>query len=190
MTVIGALRDDLNECTWLGYNDQAQLGDLAAPGRDEKWFLKGNWVVGVSGYGPRNEVVASLKGDFHTDEGAVLELVKALRAEYDEWGVEEDDNGVKRFCGDGLIAHKDGGFWDHDGAFALSKIPSGSFWARGSGDTLAIGAAAALIDRGAPAEEVVFGAIGVAIRFDTGCPGEPRLLRLDKNGALEEVEIA
>ena len=183
MTIICAYNDVETNCVWLGCNDRCTLDNLVPPGEDDKWINVGEWQVGVCGDGPRTEVLFSIAENTEQIPETEFELTKSLRSAFDDFDIGKDDDGVRRFCGPGMIVHRDGRIWDHDGAFALSPIPERTFWARGSGMEFALGAAAALQGQGIAGAELVHRTVSIVVELDMDCPGAPLIRRLERDGS-------
>ena len=73
-----------------------------------------------------------------------------------------------------ILVHKSGQIWDLDESLCLGPIPKNTFWARGSGERYALGAARALmnLEQNVSCSDLVKGAIEAAIFNDLYCPGE------------------
>ena len=109
-----------------------------------------------------------------------------MKKAYDGFDIGETDEGLKRYCGSGLIVHKSGAAWDFDNSFCLSDVPSGVFWAQGSGMDIAIGAAEALKSNNPTAEELTRRAVEITVAKDVDCPGEVLVQSFDRDGVLSD----
>ncbi len=190
MTIITAIHDAHKNVTWLGSNSRATIGSFVAPSIDNKWVALHGWVLGITGSGPKLEALQAAAGDFPMDATKPFELLKFLKTAFENFDIGETEEGLKRYCGGGLLAHKSGAIWDFDNSFCMIEVPSGKFWARGSGMDLAIGAATALAPGVKSFEEITRRTLEITIDIDVDCPGEPLLQTFDEDGVLSEPKIA
>ncbi len=187
MTIICALNDEKENCVWLGSNDRCVLDNIVVPGHDNKWVHLGEWVIGVTGSGPRDEALLSMSKEFSKKSLSVSDAIKLMRQAFSDFELGEDDDGVKRFCGAGIIVSKNGRVWDHDGSIAVTEIPAGEIWVRGSGMEMALGALKAFQQFGLTGEEIVTKTLSVVTDNDLDCPGKPFIQRFDRDGKLSPV---
>lgn len=186
MTILCAIDDPDQRCIWIGANDRTMFGSLIGPSQSRKWTAFGDWVIGLSGMGPKLDALEAQRKKFPKTDHAI-EVAKFMRDAYAEYEVGDKNNGVKKFAGTGLIAHKSGAIWDFDNTLCVNSVESGRFWARGSGMKVAIGAASALIeaeqDRGAFIRRVV----ELTIANETDCPGAPLVQKFTRDGELTDA---
>jgi len=186
VTILCAIDDPVRECIWLGANDRTMFGSLVGPSQSRKWTVFGDWVIGLSGIGPKLDALEAQRKKFPKTAYAI-EIAKFMRDAYGDYEVGDKANAVKKFSGAGLIAHKRGGIWDFDNTLCVNSIESGRFWARGSGMKVAIGAASALLaienDRRAFIQRVV----EITIANETDCPGAPLVQKFTRNGELTDA---
>ena len=190
MTVITAIHDAEKHMTWLGSNSRATIGSFVAPAIDNKWFALHGWALGVTGSGPKLEALQAAASTFPQDAKQPFELLKFLKSAYEAFDIGETDEGLKRYLGGGLLVHKSGAIWDFDNSFCMMSVPPGTFWARGAGMDLAIGAARALQDHLSSPEEITRRTLEITIDIDVDCPGEPLIQTFDQTGALSAPKIA
>lgn len=147
-----------------------------------KWILFGDWALGVTGSMQvlnilRNEIVG-LHAEF-TDEGSVVKRIGNIFTDHDIGYKSQHDSAWKFgvWC---ILAHKNGRIWDVDETLSLGSIPLGMFWARGSGEKYAIGAAHSLTSfvGSVEVEQIVRSSIEAAIANDLFCPGAPFLRKI------------
>ena len=186
MTIITAIHDTEQNLTWLGSNGRATIGSFVGPSTDHKWFPIGEWLIGVTGTGPKLEALRACAKNFPEDAAHPFEVLKFMRDAYGEFDIGEMDEGLKRFCGSGLLIHKSGEIWDFDNSFCLTEVPKGSFWARGSGMDLALGAGLALKDYEKSPKALTRKALEIVVAVDVDCPGEALIQTFDQNGVLSD----
>ncbi len=190
MTVITAIHDADKGVTWLGSNSRATIGSFVGPSLDKKWFALHDWVLGVTGSGPKLEALQAAVGDFPQQATQPFELLKFLKHAYEAFDIGETEEGLKRYLGGGLLIHKNGGIWDFDNSFCMIGVPAGSFWARGSGMDLAIGAATALKPHVNSFADITRRTLEIVTDIDVDCPGDPLVQTFDRNGVLSEPNLA
>ncbi|GEM_PF-1902737 len=190
MTVITAVHDTDNACVWVGSNSRATLGSIAGPPTDKKWVPLGPWLVGVTGTGPKPEAIEAIRSETDAIGDRAVDIVKLLKKAYEIFDIGETDEGLKRYCGSGIIVHKSAAIWDFDDSFCLSSVPSGMFWARGSGMDMAIGAGRALESLVQSKKDITARVVEIVIANDIDCPGEPVIQKFDAEGKLSFVRQA
>lgn len=186
MSIITAIYDAQEKAVWVGSNGRATIGSFVGPSLDKKWIALGGWLIGITGTGPKAEALAARADAFPQDAEHPFELLKFMRQAYSDFEIGEMEEGLKRYCGSGLIVHKSGAIWDFDNSFCLTEVERGAFWARGSGMDVAIGAALALRRFKALPKETTIGALEIVISHDVDCPGELILQKFDERGVLSE----
>jgi ATP-dependent protease HslVU (ClpYQ) peptidase subunit len=186
MTIITAIHDAEQNLTWLGSNGRATIGSFIAPSRDNKWFAIKGWVIGITGTGPKLEALKAHESKFPKDAQHPFEILKFMREAYGEFDIGEMDEGLKRFCGSGLLIHKSGTVWDFDNSLCLTEVEPGVFWARGSGMDIAIGAGLALRDYVHSPKDLTKRILEIAIANDVDCPGELLIQTVNQNGELSD----
>lgn len=186
MSVITVIYDPEEEATWVGSNNRATIGSLVGPSVDKKWLVLDDWLVGITGSGPKIEALLAAAGDFPRKAKHPHEILQFMRTAYGAFDIGERDEGLKRYCGSGIIVHKSGAVWDFDNSFCLTEVPRGAFWARGSGMDLAIGAAAALKTYLTKPEELTRRVLDITIENDVDCPGEALVQKFDSEGVLAD----
>ena len=189
MTVITALHDADKKIIWLGSNSRATIGSFVAPSIDHKWFAINGWAIGITGSGPKLEALEAAAPEFPKDAKKPFELLKFLKTAFESFDIGETEEGLKRYLGGGLLVHQSGEIWDFDNSFVMIEVPSGAFWARGSGMDVAIGAARALEPHVTSPEDITRHALEITISIDVDCHGEPLLQTFDENGVLSAPSI-
>ncbi|MBT8473778.1 MAG: hypothetical protein KJN99_14310 [Marinicaulis sp.] len=184
MSIISLINDSEKNTIWLGSNGRATIGSFVAPSVDHKWVAIHGWLVGITGTGPKVEALKAHDDDFPKDAEHPFKVMKFMKSAYEAYDIGETDEGLKRYCGSGLLAHKSGRAWDFDNSFCLTEIPANTFWARGSGMDIAIGAADVLTPFVRDARERLARALEVTIARDVDCPGEPLVQQFDREGKL------
>ncbi|NOX94141.1 MAG: hypothetical protein GXP04_03305 [Alphaproteobacteria bacterium] len=186
MTIITAIHDAGQNLTFLGSNGRATIGSFVAPSRDTKWFAKNGWVIGITGTGPKLEALKAHEEKFPKDTQHPFEILKFMRVAYGDFDIGEMDEGLKRYCGSGLLIHKSGAIWDFDNSFCLTEVERGVFWARGSGIDVALGAALALREYIQSPNALTKRVLEIVIANDVDCPGELLIQTFDQNGDLSD----
>lgn len=189
MTIICAIDDQHANCVWLGSNDRTMFGSLVGPSISRKWTVFGDWVIGLSGSGPKLDALEMMRKKFPKTSHAI-EVAKFMRDAYEEYDYGDKSGTVKKFSGLGIIAHKSGQCWDFDTTLCVNPVESGRFWARGSGMKVAIGAGAVLFDRKPSGDQqmrdLVRRAVEITIANETDCPGTPLIQKFDRSGELTD----
>ena len=188
MTILTVLDDPTNGAVWVGSNGRATLGNLVGPSVDKKWFAREGWLIGITGSGPKLEALSASGDEFPKDAAHPYEIVKFLKKTYDGFDIGETDEGLKRYCGSGILAHRSGAAWDFDNSFCLTEIPSGAFWAQGSGMDIAVGAAEALKPYMSAPKDITQRVLEITIAKDVDCPGEILVQKFDRNGVLSDPQ--
>lgn len=187
MTVIAAIYDLVNQQTIVGGNNRATLGSLVSPSVDRKWLPLEGWLIGVTGDGPKIETLEACKHRFPKNARRPVDVLKYIKSAYEEFGIGEVEEGLKRYCGAGLLVHKTGGVWDFDNSLCTTEVAAGEFWARGSGMDMAIGAAHALRRYVKSPFELMQGVLEIVIRNDVDCPGRPLVQLFTRDGVIEDA---
>lgn len=186
MTVITAIHDSEQNITWVGSNGRATIGSFVGPSLDKKWIAMEGWLIGMTGTGPKEQALAAHAEKFPVEAKHPFEVLKFMRDAYMEFDIGEMEEGLKRFCGSGLLVHKSGAVWDFDNSFCLTAVERGAFWARGSGMDMAIGAAHALKDFTPSPKDITRRALEIVIATDVDCPGEVLVQKFDADGVLSD----
>ncbi len=190
VSIIAAINDTANNVVWVGSNGRATLGSLRAPSVDRKWKAMNGWLIGVTGSGPKLEALDAHGNEFPDPAEHPFEVLKFMKSAYDAFDIGDTDEGLKRYCGSGLLVDKSGRIWDFDNSFCLTEVESGALWAQGSGMEIAIGAAAALAEFIPSPRERLTRAVQITIDKDVDCPGELIVQSFDRNGVLSPLEVA
>lgn len=185
MTVIAAIHDSETNQTVIGSNSRATLGNLVSPSIDKKWLSIEGWLIGVTGSGPKLETLQACAGRFPKNAKHPIDVLKFMKSAYDEFDIGEVDEGLKRYCGGGLIVHKTGSVWDFDNSLCITEVPLTAFWARGSGMDMAIGAALALRQYVNSPREIMQRVLQIVVENDVECPGEPLVQIFTRDGVIE-----
>lgn len=177
MTIITALFDGTD--TWLGYNDGATIGDTVVASVMKPWLLFDDWALGVTGESAQQDLI-ELNIDRLQDTGSEpLIITDKLRSVFTDYGhTSHDDEAAPSFKIWCILAHRDGRIWDVDARLAITPIPQGLLWARGSGTDFALGADTVLRDLKISQEDRVIKATKAAIASDVYCAGDPKVFRL------------
>lgn len=188
MTIITAMYDADKQVTWIGSNGRATIGSFVSPAMDLKWHPIGEWLIGITGSGPKLEALKASADQFPSAATQPFEVIKFMRTAYADFDIGEMEEGLKRYSGSGLLVHKSGAVWDFDNSFCLSEVEKGAFWARGSGMDLAIGAALAMRPFVQSPKEMTKRTLEIVIAHDVDCPGEMLIQSFDSNGVLSAPE--
>ncbi|MEO1136564.1 MAG: hypothetical protein AAFW68_08150, partial [Pseudomonadota bacterium] len=111
---------------------------------------------------------------------------KFMRNAYADFDIGEMEEGLKRYCGSGLLIHQDGRIWDFDNSFCLTPVAQGGFWARGSGMDLAVGASKALETFVSSPKELTRRVLEIVVANDIDSPGEVLIQTFDADGVLSD----
>ncbi len=190
MSIIAAINDVEADLVWVGSNGRATLGSLKAPSVDRKWKAMNGWLIGVTGSGPKLEALGAHANEFPDTAEYPFEVLKFMKSAYDAFDIGDTDEGLKRYCGSGLLVNKSGRIWDFDNSFCLTEVENGAFWAQGSGMEIALGAAAALSEFVSSPRERIKRAVQITIEKDVDCPGELIVQSFDRNGVLSALDVA
>jgi len=186
MTILTVVDDATHGVVWVGSNGRATLGNLVGPSVDKKWLALEGWLIGITGSGPKIEALRAHTDKFPQNAQHPFEILKFMKEAYDGFDIGETEEGLKRYCGSGLIVHKSGAAWDFDNSFCLTDVPSGVFWAQGSGMDIAIGASEALNPYLKSAKDLTRRALEITIAKDVDCPGEILVQSFDRGGVLSD----
>ena len=174
MTVIAAMSN--NGQTSIGSNTGYTVAnDSVIDHGLSPWALFQDWALGFSGSMLALNVcragLAKFKNDLISEGDVITEIGKIL-SDYDI-GVKNNGEPTWSYGIWCILAHKDGRIWDVDESLSLGIIPPGTFWARGSGEKYALGAAYSLLkyDNKITTHEIMDRAIASAIHNDIYCPG-------------------
>jgi len=172
MSIVVAAHDAKVGCVWLGCNSKSQIGSLRTPGSESKWFIEGHWACALTGAALHSDLLVGSRDKFPAKSNDRIEVLKFLLQLFDDFDIGETDKESKDYGVSGLLVHADGRIWDFDTRLALTPIPSGEVWCRGSGMELAQGAASVLQEQDVAMEHCVKKAVETAIKYDCDCPGE------------------
>lgn len=189
MTILTVIDDPANGRVWLGSNGRATLGNLVGPSIDRKWLALQGWLIGITGAGPKLEALKAHADQFPEGVDHPFMLLKFMKEAYERFDIGETDEGLKRYCGSGILVHKSGAAWDFDNSFCLTDVPSGVFWAQGSGMDIAIGAAEALKPYLTAPEALTRRVLEITTQKDVDCPGEALVQSFNRNGELSEPAV-
>jgi ATP-dependent protease HslVU (ClpYQ) peptidase subunit len=175
MSIIAAISK--NKKVYIGSNTGYTLANDSVINHGiPPWIFVQDWAIGFTGSMLALNVcrseLKSLKKKIQNEGEFVTEIGKIL-TEYD---IGSKDSGEPTWsfgiwC---ILAHKSGKVWDIDESLCLGPIPQEKFWARGSGEKYALGAARALMSGTGEMlpEAIVKAAIDSAIFNDLYCPGD------------------
>lgn len=175
MTIISALRSATS--TLIGYNDGAELGGSPISGTSTPWIFFGKWALGITGESSVQRLLAyKLNGykedNEKADESYIINHIADILVEY-EIGSKNDTEYVRTFGIYGILAHDNGSIWDVSGCLSLTKIPTGTLWAQGSGADYSLGADYAItkLNSDIDDERRMMLCIEAAIDHDIHCVG-------------------
>ena len=186
MTIITAIHDPKENVTWLGSNGRATIGSYVSPSIDTKWFAAGGWAIGITGTGPKLEALEAHEKEFPNEATRPFEILAFMKEAYGAFDIGEMEEGLKRYCGNGLLVQKSGAVWDFDNSFCLTPVATGVIWARGSGMDLALGAGIALKEFVASPKALTKRILEIVTANDVDSPGEILLQSFDANGVLSD----
>ncbi|WP_375203913.1 hypothetical protein [Hyphococcus sp.] len=190
MTVITAIYDQAENVTWLGSNGRATIGSYVGPSIDTKWWAIHDWAIGITGAGPKLEALEANQKDFPKHATRPFEVLTFMKEAYGAFDIGEMEEGLKRYCGNGLLIHKSGAIWDFDNSFCLTPVAKGGFWARGSGMDIALGAGIALKEFMPSAKALTRRVLEITVANDVDSPGEILLQSFDADGVLSDpIEV-
>lgn len=188
MSIIAAINDRDKNVVWVGSNGRATLGSLRAPSVDKKWKAMNGWLIGITGSGPKLEALDAHANEFPDTAEHPFEILKFMKSAYEAFDIGDTDEGLKRYCGSGILVAKNGRIWDFDNSFCLTEVTSGAFWAQGSGMEIALGAEAALNDFIPSKRNRLKRAVEITIEKDVDCPGELIVQSFNRDGELSSLE--
>jgi len=188
MSIVVAAHDADAGCVWLGCNSKSQIGSLRTPGSESKWFLAGDWACALTGAALHCDLLAGSIDKFPKNATDRIDVLKFLLQLFDDYDIGESDKESKDYGVSGLLAHADGRIWDFDTRLALTPIPSGEVWCRGSGMELAQGAASVLQEQSAALELCVRKAVETAVKYDCDCPGDALVMAFGPGAETLAVE--
>ncbi len=180
MTIICALHDPEQGCTWIGSDTQCGGTDINFPSHP-KWVVNGIWAAGIAGdyrahllIQEASEVLA--RGSPHL-------ICNGIRDVFLDDGFEpardKDSAGFQHF-GQNIILASPAGIWSVDTCLAAALVKE-PFFADGSGWELAQGAFFAMRKHSTLApRDVVETAIMAAMDVDGRCGGEVWMHKLEK----------
>ncbi len=186
MTIITAIYDAKEQVTWLGSNGRATIGSYVGPSVDHKWYAIDGWAIGISGTGPKLEALEAHQKNFPKNATRPFEVLAFMKDAYSAFDIGEMEEGLKRYCGNGLLIHKSGAIWDFDNSFCLTPVSEGGFWARGSGMDLALGAGIALREFIPSPKALTKRVLEIVVANDVDSPGEILLQSFDARGVLSD----
>lgn len=186
MTVITAIHDPDKGVTWLGSNGRATIGSFIGPSIDKKWIAFDGWLIGVTGTGPKIEALLAHEEQFPKKTDCPFEVLKFMRSAYADFDIGEMEEGLKRYCGGGLLIHQNGRVWDFDSRFCLTPVAQGGFWERGSGVDLAVGAGKAPEPFVSSPKELTQRVLEIVVANDIDSPGEALIQTFDADGVLSD----
>lgn len=181
MTIICAL--NWNGETVVGGNTGYTLAhDSVVSEGAAPWIFFQDWALGFTGSMLALNVCRTgfqkIQSPLDSERDVVTEIGKIL-TDYDIGHKPEGEAtwsyGI--WC---ILAHKDGEVWDLDESLCLGRIPQGMFWARGSGERYALGAARAImtLEPKGKCGDVVRRSVEAAIFNDLFSPGESVVTQL------------
>ena len=147
MSVIVALSKDNK--TIVGSNTGYTLAhDSIIDNNSPPWIFIQDWAIGFTGSMLALNVcrseLKSLKKNIR-DEGEFVTEIGKILSQYDI-GSKEPNEPTWSFGVWCILAHSSGKIWDIDESLCLGPIPQGKFWARGSGEKYALGAARSIMN--------------------------------------------
>ena len=180
MTILVALHDPKDKCTWLGGDTMVRVGGTHHY-NDLKWFIYDQWAVGCSGETRCMNVIEARCDDIFSGIDGPFEFSENLSTVLRDEGfgntAKENESGPINF-GYELILASPRAIWSFDGVLGFDPQQNGKITACGAGDTLALGAAYAAAALGCPAETIVRLAIEAAMAHSIYCGGEPWFYQL------------
>lgn len=181
MTIICAMHEP-GVGTWIGSDTQTSFGSLKHR-FGPKWILSecGTMALGLSGLNRARYLIEGIDGLF-TDSNprrvanSIREAIKA-----DEWKPREGE-GESVCWSVGAIFATATGYWPIGSDFTVMPPSIDGYWAEGSGEQFALGAAYSGVRNGNDPETIVSDMVDAAMAFDTGCGGQcwTHLLRLSQ----------
>ena len=173
MTTIAAVT--ASGSTWFGWNSHATIGDTPVAG-NEPWISLGNWWVEVSGSSAQFDRIIRNTRELSIELNDAHDVVALLESVLDPVS---DDDGEETYGIWSILIKDSSQLWDLDSSFALSAIPEGRIWSRGSGMDYALGAGFAAMHCGKRPEEALSIAIEAGISHDIWSPGASQVRKFD-----------
>lgn len=183
MTVIAAIHEQGE--TWIGSDTQALIAAYRPEITGAKWVSVDDVAVAVAGDLRTLNIIQEHPDRLLGDLSGPFAFVERLRVLLAEFGYDakpyQDTDRTPNFGGPLLFADKTR-VCDICPEFSVVEAVPGSMVARGSGQDYALGVffalSAARILAGDGPAHVLRQAIAAAIKYDTGCGGEPWIHRL------------
>ena len=180
MTILVALHDPKDKCTWIGSDTIIYIGDSSQPCKS-KWVIYDRWAMGTSGLTRVDNVIAARCDEIFGGCDDPFELTERLRKVLLDDGFQdtrrERESGPHNFGCNLILATPDGA-WNMDGYFGFDAAQPGLLVAEGCGRELALGAAFAAREAGWSARAIVKIAVISAIEHHAFCGGEPWVYQL------------
>ena len=180
MTIICAVLDPEDECSWIGSDTVIYLGDCSQP-CEPKWIIYDRWAVGVSGLTRADNVIAARGDEIFGGCDDPFEFTERLRKVLLDDGFQD----TRRERGDGphdfgcnLILATPDNVWNMDGHLSFDAAQRGLLVAEGCGREIALGAAFAAREAGRSSRAIVEVAVRAAIEHHAFCGGDPWVRQL------------
>lgn len=172
MTIICALHEP-GRGSWIGGDRRRPFSNVPFD-HAMKWTLARGKAIGLSGDGRCVTLLHAAADRILGAETAYLAVNELRDVMRDEVSARDENDGTgDLFRVWGIIAAPKS-IHAFSGSGCITEIPAGVFWADGSGEKAARGAAHALMHCAAwPPEQVVRNAVRAAIACDIECGGEP-----------------
>ncbi len=178
MTIIAAINDPAKNITWIGSDTMGVYGDVGID-VGSKWARHGKWACGVCGHGRTINLIQHFTEELLSDLEGPMDFSIRLREMLKEDGYQGDDStGAGYNFRQGAILASPTEIWCIDHVFGHHERTGDGFWADGSGDHFALGAAYAASQRNTPAKKILKFALEAAMKFDVGCGGNLWMARL------------
>jgi ATP-dependent protease HslVU (ClpYQ) peptidase subunit len=171
MTIICALHDQGE--TWIGCDSRGVLNDIPMDNM-RKWVLADGWWIGVAGHARTLDLVLHRSQDLVKDINGPHDFTRNLLDFFAEHGFSKREGDARPpSYGNWFILVRGDQIWSINECMAVTNIFDGQFWADGSGQLLAMGAAYALMtEENVSPKEVVRESMAAAVELDINCGGK------------------
>ena len=169
MTIICALHDPNEQCTWIGGDTLIKDGGFLCPEIVPKWVTHNGWACGWTGHLRTLNVMEHYKEQLF-ESGNIFEIVHTLRKLLKNDGYTDVDSNISPVDLDQmfLIANAES-VWDVGSDFAFKQSNPETLSAVGSGCDYAFGVVHALEPYNKSPKDIMTTALEAAIRYEADC---------------------
>ena len=143
MSVLVAVHDPANKCTWLGSDTIGVNGSGTIFNTGPKWVMEDGWAVGMAGSSRTRTILDNAMGKLLGGLMDPFDFTNRLVSDLPSYGYQpsfESEKGPPIYGGQFLLAGPNG-LWEIDAALAIFPVAPGHMAAIGSGAEYAAGCA-------------------------------------------------